>query len=645
MASSSLRLSLALLAIVSVVLSQPLPSSFPAVYSNQPTGDYSPAWQEYFEVTEPLPNVSFPLPRSFAGNIDVQRAGHPNNTLFFWALETQTGSLTTNSSNEPWGIWLNGGPGSSSMVGFFLENGPIRIAADGTISPNNYSWHTVADFIWIDQPVGTGFATADAAGYIADEDQMGADFMGFLENLVKVFPSLATRPLYLTGESYAGVYIPYIMKTYFSMANPPVNIAKIAIGDASIANGQVFELLPALNVIETYPQLIGYDPAVYNYFKEQEHLCGFDINLTYPQDGIIPTVNFIDALDRDVPFFEKKKMAKRGLVAEINQRYAELEPAERDETARRRERGSWKRDLSLRANGTLDPWYGCALLPEFVDYAVNYSAPWNITQDFNVYDITDPDGSPSLSGTFLNDPRTIAALHAPTSQPWEETFEYVFGDLENDPSPEPMVFLTEFATNATAHNISVILYSGNDDSLIAHRGTEVTIQNTTFGGIQGFTRKPSTLWSDDTGKPSGIIHQERGWTYVLFNGTGHLVAAKTPVAALTFVREFVFGANMTGSVIKTPAGTDMVVGGENSPLFDDVLPGSEGIIYDAGTATSTFIYPAETIVAWNTFIRGGSATPVAQTAVEANTAWRATPCLLIAPILTGVLSLACLWLL
>lgn len=31
--------------------------------------------------------------------------------------------------------------------------------------------------------------------------------MGFLENLVKVFPSLATRPLYLTGESYAGTYI------------------------------------------------------------------------------------------------------------------------------------------------------------------------------------------------------------------------------------------------------------------------------------------------------------------------------------------------------------------------------------------------------------------------------------------------------
>ncbi|KAJ7463398.1 Alpha/Beta hydrolase protein [Mycena galericulata] len=640
---------LALLAAVPVVMSQSnqsdaLPSSFPHVYPGMPTGDYNPAWQKYFEVTAPLPNISFPLPRSFAGNIDVQRAGHPNNTLFFWALESRSGSLTT-SSNEPWGIWLNGGPGSSSMVGFFLENGPIRIAADGTISANTYSWDTVADFIWIDQPVGTGFSTADAAGYIADEDQMGADFMGFLENLVKVFPSLATRPLHLTGESYAGVYIPYIMKAYFSMAKPPVKIAKIAIGDGSIAADEVFELLPALDVIATYPQLIGYDQDVYNYFKEQEHLCGYDINLTYPQDGIIPTVGFTDALDRDVPFLEKAKYSKRGLVAEITQRYAALEPTERDLLARQRERASWKRDLSLRANGTLDPWYGCALLPEFIDYALNYSAPWTIDQDFNVYDITHPDDSPDLSGTYLNDPRTRAALHAPTSKDWEETFEYVFGDLENDPSPVPMNFLSEFATNATAHSVSVILYSGNDDALIAHRGTEVTIQNTTFSGIQGFTRKPSTPWTDDTGKFAGIVHQERGWMYVLFNGAGHLVSAKTPVAALTFLREFVIGSNTTGSVVKTPAGTVAVVGGENSPMIGNVLPGSDPIVYDAGTATSTFVYPAETIAAWNTFIRGqtgASSTTKPVAAVAVNAASQSVPHHLIFPVLASFLSLALL---
>ena len=62
-----------------------------------------------FEVTDKLPNITGPLPRNFAGNIPVNRAGHPNDTLFFWAWEKQNGSLTSNDTTEPWGIWLNGG--------------------------------------------------------------------------------------------------------------------------------------------------------------------------------------------------------------------------------------------------------------------------------------------------------------------------------------------------------------------------------------------------------------------------------------------------------------------------------------------------------------------------------------------------------
>lgn len=111
----------------------------------------------------------------------------------------------------------------------------------------------------------------------------------------------------------------------------------------------------------------------------------------------------------------------------------------------------------------------------------------------------------------------------------------------------PITFFTELATNATAKNVGIILYTGNNDFLIPRLGTEstlrfhppydsytdplsVAIQNTTFGGIQGFTKKPSTPWYDDTGKFAGIIHQERGWKYALFYGTGHLVPAVVPRA-------------------------------------------------------------------------------------------------------------------
>ena len=130
------------------------PSSWPHDYPGKPAGDFSPAWQSCastystnvlsanlaiyftvpavsaprspfsaprsptaarhtdFEVTAPLANVTFPLPRNFAGNVGVNRAGHPNNTLFFWAFERENGSLTAAAGEraaEPWGIWLNGG--------------------------------------------------------------------------------------------------------------------------------------------------------------------------------------------------------------------------------------------------------------------------------------------------------------------------------------------------------------------------------------------------------------------------------------------------------------------------------------------------------------------------------------------------------
>lgn len=56
----------------------------------------------------------------------------------------------------------------------------------------------------------------------------------------------------------------------------------------------------------------------------------------------------------------------------------------------------------------------------------------------------------------------------------------------------------------------------------------VAIQNTTFGGIQGFTRKPSTPWKTDSGKFAGVVHQERGWTYALLYGAGHLAPRDDP---------------------------------------------------------------------------------------------------------------------
>lgn len=55
-------------------------------------------------------------------------------------------------------------------------------------------------------------------------------------------------------------------------------------------------------------------------------------------------------------------------------------------------------------------------------------------------------------------------------------------------------------------------------------------QNMTFGGVQGFTRRPSTPFTDDKGNFAGVVHQERGLTYALFQNAGHLVPQSVPGA-------------------------------------------------------------------------------------------------------------------
>jgi carboxypeptidase D len=72
-----------------------------------------------FEVKDTLPNVTVPFPRSFAGSISTNRVAHTNNSLFFWGFEKENGSLTAAAnelSDQPWLIWLNGGPGASRCV-------------------------------------------------------------------------------------------------------------------------------------------------------------------------------------------------------------------------------------------------------------------------------------------------------------------------------------------------------------------------------------------------------------------------------------------------------------------------------------------------------------------------------------------------
>lgn len=116
-----------------------------------------------------------------------------------------------NPETAPLVLWLTGGPGCSSELAVFYEQGPYRLDKDGAISTNPHAWNEIANVLYIDQPVGTGFSYADdSKAYVKTEDGVATDMWEFLQTFMKEFPQYAQLDFYVTGESYAGHYVPAI---------------------------------------------------------------------------------------------------------------------------------------------------------------------------------------------------------------------------------------------------------------------------------------------------------------------------------------------------------------------------------------------------------------------------------------------------
>jgi carboxypeptidase C (cathepsin A) len=153
-----------------------------------------------------LPGLSSPLAeKNYAGAIPV---GSQGGDLFYWLSEARSPAA---DADVPLLIWLNGGPGSSSLIGLFFENGPYTISSSAALKPNPFSWNEKYHTLFVDQPVGTGFASCPTdACYATTLTQVGSMFVDFLNGIYARHAELAASPLFITGESFAGKYIPYI---------------------------------------------------------------------------------------------------------------------------------------------------------------------------------------------------------------------------------------------------------------------------------------------------------------------------------------------------------------------------------------------------------------------------------------------------
>ncbi|XP_023773255.1 serine carboxypeptidase 1 isoform X1 [Lactuca sativa] len=168
----------------------------------------------------------------FAGYITVDlKAGR---ALFYYFVESPH-----NSSSKPLLLWLNGGPGCSSFgYGAMEELGPFRVNSDGkTLYRNDYAWNNEANVLFLESPAGVGFSYSNrSSDYTTGDKQTAKDSYTFLINWLQRFPEYKTRDFFITGESYAGHYVPQLASLILSENKKTkgtiINLQGIAIGNA-----------------------------------------------------------------------------------------------------------------------------------------------------------------------------------------------------------------------------------------------------------------------------------------------------------------------------------------------------------------------------------------------------------------------------
>ncbi|KAK3937819.1 Alpha/Beta hydrolase protein [Diplogelasinospora grovesii] len=223
----------------------------PVRYKKVPTG-----------ICELDPNV-----QSFSGYADVAEDQH----IFFWFFEARNQDPTT----APLTVWINGGPGSSSMIGLFQELGPCGIDYFGNVYNNPYSWSNASNMLFIDQPTMVGFSySKPIPGYVdansgsivqlpdasecpdyvngtcgtfsypdvtltANSTASAApNFWKTLQGFMGAFPQYARNGFHFTSESYGGHYGP-VFNAYIEEMNAK-NIpgaVNISLESVMIGNG------------------------------------------------------------------------------------------------------------------------------------------------------------------------------------------------------------------------------------------------------------------------------------------------------------------------------------------------------------------------------------------------------------------------
>jgi cathepsin A (carboxypeptidase C) len=438
-----------------------------------------------------LPGLgSKPNFRQYSGYLNASE----DRKLHYWFVESQSYPKT-----DPVILWLNGGPGCSSLEGFFTENGPFRVSEDGkNLTFDQFSWNTVANVIYLETPAGVGYSYREinSENLVTNDDQTARNNYLALLHFFEKFPQFKVNDFYITGESYAGVYIPFLALEILR-DNSKIKLKGVAIGngyfDSNILQNTQFQMAFNHGLIdtETWNSLTD-NCCSCNGHKQVCDFMGASqfcnelaesayYNATY-YSGINPYNIYDECHYTDV---EKSSSYSRFLI-----------------------------DMALHSN----------------DYKLKYFKNFPQNQYF--------EGKECFESSFfdyLNDPNVRKAIHVPENLSEFKLCNNFLSEVyerTNNMRKEFVELLLKYKLDP------FIVYNGDADLVCDFISNQIFLDGLNLPVIQKYK-----TWTFD-GLTVGFFKRYRGLTFVTFKGAGHMVPSNKPGPALHLIKTMIGKAKL-----------------------------------------------------------------------------------------------------
>lgn len=435
----------------------------------------SPSGAQENDKVQLLPGQNFEVGFAhYSGYITID--SNSERTLFYWFFEA-----AEDPASKPLLLWLNGGPGCSSIAyGVAEEVGPFHVNPDGKgLYLNPYSWNQAANILFIDSPVGVGFSYSNNSNdvYSNGDERTAQDSLQFLQRWFNRFPQYKGRDFYLSGESYAGHYVPQlaqaIVRSQKLTGDKSINLKGYMVGNALTDDFHdhlgLFQFMWTAGLIsdQTYKQL-----NILCDFQSFVHVsleCEKVLDIASNEFGNIDPYSIFTPSCTGSATFSRNKLLKRlHSVGRIGEKY----------------------DPCTESHSTVY---------------------------FNLLEVQ--------KALHVN------AAFAPSK--WETCSDAVNENWQDSPASILPVY-----RELIDHGLRIWIFSGDTDAVIPVTSTRYSID-----ALKLPTVTPWHPWYDD-GQVGGWTQVYEGLTFVTVRGAGHEVPLHRPKQALVLLKSFLSGSPM-----------------------------------------------------------------------------------------------------